>query len=84
VGSLDRRIEALERLYATGEDSSLQPPDLEERRARLRESLQRGWEQAEREAAAGDSRRLHALEDLERRMRERVERRRARELEKGV
>jgi hypothetical protein len=73
VGSLGRRIEALERLYATGEGSGLDASDLEERRAALREALRRGWERAEQEAAAGDSRRLHALEYLERRMRERVE-----------
>ena len=76
MGSLDRRIEALERLYAIGEGPGLEPPDLEERRAAMREEWRRGWEKAEREAAAGDSRRLHALQQLERRMRERVERRR--------
>jgi hypothetical protein len=79
VGSLDKRIEALERLYAMGEDSGLEPPDLEERRARLREDLERGYERAEREAAAGDSRRLHALEDLERTFKARVESRRRRD-----
>ena len=76
MGSLDRRIEALERLYAMGDGPDLEPQDLEERRAAMREEWQRGWEKAEREAAAGDSRRLHALQQLERRMRERVERRR--------
>ena len=82
MGNLDKRIEALERLYATGEGSGLEPPDLEERRVRLREGLERAREKAEREAAAGDSRRLHAIEDLERSMRERVERRRE-NLKKG-
>ncbi len=76
MGSLDRRIEALERLYTTSEGSALEPLDLEERRARLRESWQSAKEQAEREAAAGDSRRLRALEDLERSFKARVERRR--------
>jgi hypothetical protein len=66
-----RRIEALERLYAMGEESALQSPEWEERRAALHESLRRGWERAEREEAAGDSRRRRALEDLQRRMRER-------------
>jgi len=76
VGSLGRRIEALERLYATGEGSGLDASDLEERRAALREALRRGWERAEQEAAAGDTRRLHGLEDLEKHMRERIETRR--------
>ena len=84
MAGLDKRIEALESLYAMDAGSNLEPPDLEERRARLRADLELAKEQAEREAAAGDSRRLHALEDLERSMRERVERRRARELEKGA
>jgi hypothetical protein len=79
VGGLERRIESLERLYATGGSSGIDPSDLEERRAALRESLRRGWERAEAEAAAGDTRRLHALEDLERSMRERVEKRRRRQ-----
>jgi hypothetical protein len=72
VGSLDRRIEALERLYAMGDGPDLEPQDLEERRAAMREEWQRGWEKAEREAAAGDSRRLDALRELERNMRERL------------
>ena len=76
MGSLDRRIEALERLYAMGDGPDLEPQDLEERRAAMREEWQRGWEKAEREAAAGDTRRLRALENLERTMRERAERRR--------
>jgi hypothetical protein len=76
MGSLDKRIEALERLYAMDEGPGQQPPDLEERKAAMREALRSGWEQAEREAAAGDSRRLHALEDLVSRMKERVESRR--------
>ena len=46
--------------------------DLEQRRAALREILRRGWERAEAEAAAGDTRRLRALEELERSMKERV------------
>jgi hypothetical protein len=75
VGPLERRVRKLEEVRqsrhipGTGED-------LQERRAALRESLQRGWEKAEREEAAGDSRRLHAMEDLQRRMQERVEQRR--------
>jgi hypothetical protein len=76
MAGLEGRLRRLEEFNARDEGSGLQPPDLEERRAALRESLRRGWEQAEAEAAAGDTRRLHALEDLERRMRERVESRR--------
>ena len=76
MGSLDRRIEALEKLYAAGEGSGLHPPDLEERRSALLADVQRARERAEDEAAAGDTRRLHALEDLERHMRERIESRR--------
>ena len=76
MGSLDRRIEALEKLYAMGDGPDPEPQNLEERRAAMREEWRRGWEKAEREAAAGDSRRLRALENLERTMRERAERRR--------
>ena len=76
MGSIGRRIESLEKLYAMGDGPDLEGQDLEERRAAMREEWRRGWEKAEREAAAGDSRRLHALQQLERRMRERVERRR--------
>ena len=76
MGSLDRRIEALERLYAMGDGPDLEPQDLEERRAAFWESWQSAMQKAEREAAAGDSRRLRALENLEASMRERVERRR--------
>jgi hypothetical protein len=81
MGGLEDRLRRLEERY--GEGSSQQSPELAERRAALREDLRRGWEKAEREAAAGDSRRLHALEDLERSMRERVESRRRENLEKG-
>jgi hypothetical protein len=76
MAGLDKRIEALEKLYAMDEGPGQQPPDLEERKAAMREALRSGWEKAEREAAAGDSRRLHALEDLVRHMKERVESRR--------
>jgi hypothetical protein len=76
MAGLDKRIEALEKLYAMDEGPGQQPPDLEERRAAMRETLRSGWEKAEREAAAGDPRRLHALEDLVSRMKERVESRR--------
>jgi hypothetical protein len=72
MAGLDKRIEALERLYAMGEGSS----HLEERRAALHPRKQHVRERAEDEAAAGDERRLHALEDLERHMLERIKRRR--------
>jgi hypothetical protein len=81
---LRRRLERLEEVNTIGKEPAIEPPDLEERRARLREDLEHAREKAEREAAAGDSRRLRAIEDLERRMRERAEQRRARELEKGA
>ena len=68
------RLRRLEESNATGEDPGPEPQDLEARRAAFWESWQSAKEQAEREAAAGDSRRLHALQQLERRMRERVER----------
>jgi hypothetical protein len=74
VGPLDR-VRKLEEVRQSRHTPDTEE-DLEERRAALRESLQRGWERAEAEAAAGDTRRLHALQDLERRMRERVEKRR--------
>ena len=69
MGSLDRRIEALEKLYAAGEGSGLHPPDLEERRSALLADVQRARERAESKASEkGDTKRLHALEALERHM----------------
>jgi hypothetical protein len=79
VGPLERlrRLEDARARLSEADDRS--ETVSEERRAALRESLRRGWERAEAEAAAGDTRRLHALEDLERSMRERVEKRRRRQ-----
>ena len=75
MGSLDRRIEALERLYAMSGSTEGEKERRAEQRADLLAKLQDAKERATVEAAAGDTRRLHALEDLERHMRERTERR---------
>lgn len=73
MGSLDKRIEALERLYQTSGD----PEVKEEQDRELLEQVRRAKERATAEALeTGDSRRLYALEDLERHMLERIERRR--------
>jgi hypothetical protein len=78
AGSIDRRIEALEKLYRSSseEERSAAEKSLAEQRADLLAKLRDAKERAVSEALeTGDSRRLHALEDLERHMRERVERR---------
>ena len=78
--SLERRIQDLEgRIKPPGEASAAYNPEREAIIAELRQLEEKDgplWERAEREAAAGDTRRLHALENLERTMRERAERRR--------
>jgi hypothetical protein len=75
VGNLDRRIEALERLYAMSGSTEREKEGRTEQRADLLAKLQDAKERAVSEALErGDSRRLHALEDLERHMRERTER----------
>ena len=72
VGSLDRRIEALEKLYAMG-GSSEEEEQRAGRRADLLAKVQGAKQRAEREAAeTGDSRRAAALEDLERHMSEKM------------
>jgi len=68
VGSLGRRIQQLEDLYAMSGSTEEEQARRAEQRAALLEDLQRAKERAALEAAAGDSRRLHALEDLERHM----------------
>jgi hypothetical protein len=79
------RLKRLEGLYAIGEEPAIEPPDLEERRARLRETWQSAKEQATREALeTGDMRRLRALEELEQTFKARVESRRRANLEKGA
>jgi hypothetical protein len=64
VGSLNGRVRRLEERYGI-EDAEEGERVSEERRAALKADLQHGRERAEREAAAGDSRRLRALELLE-------------------
>ncbi len=73
---LDKRIEALEKLYAMSGNSEGEKERRAEQRADLLAKLQDAKERAVLEAAAGDTRRLHALEDLERHMLERIKRRR--------
>jgi hypothetical protein len=62
VGSLDRRIEALERLYSA--DSGNLAEGREGWREKLAASLRRAEEKAAAEEAQGDSRRRHALDNL--------------------
>ncbi len=71
MGSLERRIQQLEELYQASGD----PEEEQEQRRELLERVRRSKERAKAEALqTGDSRRLHALEELERHMRERLTR----------
>jgi hypothetical protein len=74
VGSLERRIEDLERLYNLAPSSEEQERRLAERRVEMHALMQDAEKRAEREAAAGDTRRQRALAELE----ERIKRRRGR------
>jgi hypothetical protein len=77
VGSLGRRIQQLEDLYAMSGSTEEEQARRAEQRAALLEDLQRAKERAALEALeTGDSRRLAALEDLERHMLEGMEWRR--------
>ena len=63
---IEQRIQKLEGLYHASGQGSEDPEVRESQRKDFLEKLWRGREKAEREALAGDSRRLRALEDLER------------------
>jgi hypothetical protein len=77
VGSLGRRIQQLEDLYAMSGSTKEEQARRAEQRAALLEDLQRAKERAALEALeTGDSRRLAALKDLERHMLEGMEWRR--------
>jgi hypothetical protein len=67
VARLERRIEALERLYQQSPDEPERVS--EEWRAEFREKIRRTHEKAE----AGNDQRLHALWDLEEALRRRAE-----------
>ena len=74
MGSLEKRIEALERAYGTKpreEDSA--------ELVRLREEMKASWsgarERAAREEAEGNPARRAALDEIEARIRERIRRR---------
>jgi hypothetical protein len=71
VGSIDRRIEALERLYG-GPSREEDPPGLARRREEVKSTLGRTYEKAEREEAEGNPQRRIALEALEEQMRKRI------------
>jgi hypothetical protein len=76
MGHLDRRIETLERLYAMSGSTEGAKERRAEQRADLLAKLQDAKERAVSESLeSGDSRRLQALEDLEKHMLERIERR---------
>jgi hypothetical protein len=60
AGSLEKRIEVLERLYST--DTRVDRP--EGWREKMAASLRRAEEKAAAEEAQGDSRRRHALRSL--------------------
>ncbi len=72
MGSVERRIEALERAYGGG-DSEERERFLAENREQMRITLEKAGEKAAREEAAGDPRRRIALEELEARMKARVQ-----------
>ena len=78
MGDLDRRIEALERLYGQPRYEAAQERErerrTEERQAEMLARIERIREQIAEEEAAGDHRRRLAFEDLERHMHERTER----------
>jgi len=78
VGSIERRIEALERAYGT----EPREEDSEERR-RIIQELKARWpaleEKMAREEAEGDFSRRRALEELEATVKRRVAERQARE-----
>jgi hypothetical protein len=62
---IDRRIQALEKLYE-GNSAGYEnrAAELERRREEMRDNLKRAEERAAEEEAQGDSRRRRALEDL--------------------
>jgi hypothetical protein len=72
VASLERRIEALERLYGgtayddTPEGRAIREAGLEAKRAEFKRLLAIGEEKAAREEAEGDDRRRRAMEELKR------------------
>ncbi len=74
MGSIDRRIEALEKLYGVDEGAEEKERRTEEMRAAMLTRLERAREQAEREETAGDPRRRLALDELEEAIRKRRER----------
>jgi hypothetical protein len=63
---IERRIEKLEGLYHASGQGSEGHEARETQRKDLLEKLRRGRKKAEREALAGDYRRLRAIEELER------------------
>ena len=63
---IERRIEKLEDLYHASGETLEGHEARETQREDLLEKLRRGREKAEREALAGDYRRLRAVEELER------------------
>jgi hypothetical protein len=74
VASLDRRIEALEKLYAMSGDSEEERERRAGQHADFLAKVQAARERAEREASEkGDLRRLRAIQDLERHILEREE-----------
>ena len=77
MGSIERRIEALERsLGGTPVEDS---EELKRRREEMKASWPRAWERALAEEAAGDPRRRIALEEIEANVKRRVAERQARE-----
>jgi hypothetical protein len=76
VGSIDKRIEALERLY--GVEHEVDPAEMVRRREEFKVKLLRVREKADAEAAAGNPRRREQLYELEEHMKRRVAERQAR------
>ncbi len=75
MGSIDRRIEALEKLYGErpGEED---PEEVARRREEFKAELERGYEMAGREEAEGHPQRRVALDNLVRSLRARIAARR--------
>jgi hypothetical protein len=75
VGSIERRVEALER--SLGGTPVEDTEELKRRREEMKASWPRAWERALAEEAAGDPRRRIALEELEESVKRRMQARRS-------
>ena len=70
MGSIDKRIEDLERSLGNGTEED--PEDLRRQREEMKASWASAWEGALAEEAAGDPRRRIALEEIEESVKRRI------------